>query len=62
MVDVSRLSQALSLMQQALELIDEADVAAHVGAHLDLAICRLQDEVVSIKAPAPVAWEVRAQA
>jgi hypothetical protein len=41
MVDDGRLSQALRLMQDALQLLDEANAAPDVGAHLDLAICRL---------------------
>ena len=35
------LREALSLMRGALALIDEADEAHDVGAHLDLAICKL---------------------
>lgn len=34
--------EALELMQSALKLLDESGVSADVGAHLDLAICRLQ--------------------
>jgi hypothetical protein len=30
-------------MHQALDLIDQSKVAIDAGAHLDLAICRLQD-------------------
>jgi len=30
-------------MKAALQLLDEADCSADVGAHLDLAICRLKD-------------------
>jgi hypothetical protein len=37
------LSQALALMETALRLIDEVKAAHQVGAHLDLAICRLKD-------------------
>jgi hypothetical protein len=33
---------ALSLMEEALALLDQGDVAPDVGAHLDLAICRLR--------------------
>ncbi len=47
MVDVDRLSHALSLMQNALQLLDESKAPAQLGAHLDLAICRLQEEVES---------------
>ncbi len=35
--------RALSLMGSALQLLDEADAPADVGAHLDLALCRLRD-------------------
>jgi hypothetical protein len=30
-------------MEKALQLLDEADCSADVGAHLDLALCRLKD-------------------
>lgn len=36
---------ALSLMEQALGLLDSCDSALDVGAHLDLAICRLRDHL-----------------
>lgn len=35
--------EALSRMEEALELIDRCDGTAEIGAHLDLAICRLRD-------------------
>lgn len=34
---------ALTLMQEALDLLDRCSGAAAVGAHLDLAICRLRE-------------------
>lgn len=37
------LSDALSLMQTALSLIDRAATAHGVGAHLDLAISRMSE-------------------
>lgn len=37
------LKQALSYMQSAIELLDGLHAPADIGAHLDLAICRLQD-------------------
>ena len=40
---------ALSLMEEALALLDRDDFALDVGAHLDLAICRLR-EVLGIEA------------
>jgi hypothetical protein len=36
-------NRALELMVEALEIIDRCDAALDVGAHLDLAICRLRD-------------------
>lgn len=41
--DDERLLEALSRMASALESLDEADAPADIGAHLDLAICRLKD-------------------
>jgi hypothetical protein len=38
-------ASALGLMEQALELLDRCDGAIDVGAHLDLAICRLRDAI-----------------
>jgi hypothetical protein len=34
---------ALSLMEQALGLLDRCETGLEVGAHLDLAICRLRE-------------------
>jgi hypothetical protein len=34
---------ALSRMEEALELIDRCEGTAEIGAHLDLVICRLRD-------------------
>jgi hypothetical protein len=39
------LRNALVLMEDALGLLDDADCAADIGAHLDLAINRLRDFV-----------------
>ena len=41
----SPLAQALELMRSALELLDEANAPADLGAHLDLAICRLEEVI-----------------
>jgi hypothetical protein len=38
-----KLHDALRSMEEALRLLDETDCSADVGAHLDLAICRLRD-------------------
>ncbi len=43
MINNDRLGHALSLMKDALRLLDEADAAPDVGAHLDLAIHRLEE-------------------
>jgi hypothetical protein len=37
--------RALALMQEALVLLDRCDGVTVVGAHLDLAICRLRDMI-----------------
>jgi len=42
MIADERLSHALSLMKESLLLLDEAEAAPDVGAHLDLAIHRLE--------------------
>lgn len=38
--------QALAYMTSALELLDRAKAPAQIGAHLDLAICELQDSIM----------------
>lgn len=37
------LRQALDQLRSALKLLDEAHVPSGVGAHVDLAVCRLED-------------------
>lgn len=49
----ARLVQALASMREALQLLDEAAAAPDIGAHLDLAICRLES-VISDAAPTVV--------
>jgi hypothetical protein len=39
---VGQLVRALELMRAALNLLDEANAPHDLGAHLDLAICRLE--------------------
>lgn len=39
------LAEAAALMKTALVLLDEAEAPPDIGAHLDLAICRL-DEIL----------------
>lgn len=43
----ARLVQALGSVRSALQLLDEADAPPEIGAHLDLAICRLEAVVGS---------------
>jgi len=38
-------SDALALMQRALAMLDESHAPAQIGAHLDLAIIRLQEHI-----------------
>jgi hypothetical protein len=42
-------------MEDALAAIDRADIAAEVGAHLDLAICKLKDVVGAAAEDGPLA-------
>lgn len=42
-IDEERLLKAVAYMDCALQLVDQADAPADIGAHLDLAICRLKD-------------------
>jgi hypothetical protein len=44
---------ALTLMQEALVLLDRCNDATAVGAHLDLAICRLRDMIASNQKTSP---------
>lgn len=39
-----KLDEALALMGHALELLDQAEAPGEIGAHLDMAICRLGEE------------------
>ena len=39
------LAEAMIQLQKALELLDEADAPADIGAHVDLAICRLEERL-----------------
>lgn len=42
-----KLEQALFHLETGLELLDTANAAAHIGAHLDLAIHHLRAEILS---------------
>ncbi|HET7604668.1 MAG TPA: hypothetical protein VFK28_01190 [Sphingomicrobium sp.] len=46
------LGEALAFMESALKLLDRAAAPAHIGAHLDLAICELQESIATAFAPA----------
>ena len=41
------LLNALSMMESALEILDDADAPGHIGAHLDLAAARLREYLAS---------------
>lgn len=45
-------SEALALMQHALAMLDESQAPAQIGAHLDLAIIRLQEHLSDASAAA----------
>lgn len=45
----------MSLMEQALKLLDESDDALHAAAHLDLAIERLREFIDTKSSQGPVA-------
>lgn len=45
--DEASLLNALAHMEAALHLLDDADSPADIGAHLDLAICRAKDCLVT---------------
>jgi len=45
-------SDALALMQRALAMLDESQAPAQIGAHLDLAIIRLQEHISNAAAVA----------
>ena len=37
------LLKALALLSEALEILDAADAPADIGAHVDLALCRVRE-------------------
>lgn len=43
LTDEDKLRKAAMQMECALQLLDETDASADIGAHLDLALCRLRD-------------------
>jgi hypothetical protein len=53
------LREALTFMESALQLLDRAGAPAHIGAHLDLAICELQSAMpTSYPPPSPATGEL----
>jgi hypothetical protein len=46
---IEKWEEALTLMRSALRLLDDSEAPADVGAHLDLAIIRLEAAVAGIK-------------
>lgn len=43
-----KLAQALDLMMEAQDYLDEFPAPGEIGAHLDLAICRLREHLCDI--------------
>lgn len=41
-IDAPALIRARSLMQEALTILDKSCASPEIGAHLDLAICRIE--------------------
>ena len=41
----SAAARVLALLEEALEVLDSSDAPAEIGAHVDLAACRLRDFV-----------------
>lgn len=50
---IETLERALTLMRESLALLDEGCAPHDIGAHLDLAICRLE-EALNTRAVQPV--------
>jgi hypothetical protein len=44
-VDTRACSEALQLLRRSLELLDQIEAPAEIGAHVDLAICRLEAQL-----------------
>ena len=56
--DKALLEQALAQLRMALQLLDNVQAAREIGAHVDLAICRLEEVLgQGIPRRAPSAWE-----
>ena len=47
-----QLLSALGHMETALKLLDEVDAPADIGAHLDLALCRLRERLEKLSSAA----------
>lgn len=41
--EISDLSEAVNCLELALQILDASDAPAHIGAHLDLALCQLRE-------------------
>jgi hypothetical protein len=39
------MSRAAELLEDALDLLDEAKAPGHIGAHVDLALCQIRDRL-----------------
>jgi len=38
-------ARALEMLEEALAILDDTDMPSDIGAHVDLAICRLRDRL-----------------
>ena len=47
------MSRAATLLEQALDLLDEAKAPAHIGAHVDLGLCQIRDKLEQTEGAAP---------
>ena len=46
--------QARALVAEALALLDQAGIGAHIGAHLDIALHRMASDIAGLRsAPCP---------
>ena len=50
--------EALRHMKRALKLLDMLDLDVEVGAHLDLAVCRLRKALRSRRNSDPKPWQL----
>jgi len=47
------MSRAAELLEEALELLDEANAPGHIGAHVDLGLCCIRDNLERAEGATP---------